>query len=346
VLIAGVKLRSREATPSFRRLADALACAVAVMPDAKGLFPESHGGFIGTCWGEVSSPNCAGIVESSDCQIFAGPLFNDYTTTGWTALIDLRRAILAGPHSVDVAGAHFHDVELDDFLGRLAARTPRKDASLTAYARLHEPTTVPPVRDAAAPLSLRELRGQVQDLLTADTHLVIETGDSWFNGQKLALPDGAGYHSQMQYGAIGWATGATLGVSIAAGREKRVVSLIGDGSFQMTAQELSTMIRYKANPILFLLNNRGYTIEAEIHDGPYNDIKNWDYAGLVGTFNAGEGNGLGLKAGTAFELARAIARAKTHDGMVLIECSLDRDDCTRELLEWGSRVAAANSRPA
>jgi TPP-dependent 2-oxoacid decarboxylase len=125
-----------------------------------------------------------------------------------------------------------------------------------------------------------------------------------------------------------------------------VLALIGDGAFQVTAQEISTMIRYRANPIIFLIDNRGYTIEAEIHDGPYNKIKNWNYAGLVDVFNAGEGNGLGLKAGTGAELSAAVERAKSHDGLVLIECALDRDDCTAELLEWGGRVAAANSRPA
>lgn len=346
VMIAGVKLRSQEAASSFKRLADALGCAVAVMPDAKGLFPESHGGFIGTYWGEVSSPNCAAIIDSSDCQIFAGPMFNDYTTTGWTALINRDRSIIADAHGVKIAATHFQNVELDDFLEHLAASAPRKNASLAAYARLNKMRTISAVVAGNTPLTVRELRGQVQALLTPGTHLVVETGDSWFNGQKLALPDGARYHVQMQYGAIGWAVGATLGVALAAGGMKRVVSLIGDGSFQLTAQEISTMIRYKANPIIFLLNNRGYTIEAEIHDGPYNKIKNWDYAGLVDAFNAGEGTGLGLKAGTGAELFSAIERAKKHAGLVLIECSLDRDDCTEELLAWGNRVAAANSRPA
>ena len=39
---------------------------------------------------------------------------------------------------------------------------------------------------------------------------------------------------------------------------------------------------------IFLVNNNGYTIEVQIHDGPYNDIKCWDYAGLMHCFNAGE----------------------------------------------------------
>jgi TPP-dependent 2-oxoacid decarboxylase len=345
VLIAGVKLAPAEAGGSFEKLADALGCAVAVMPNAKGLLRENHPGFVGTYWGEVSSPDCAEVIESSDCQIIAGPIFNDYTTTGWTALINHAKSITADLDRVTVAGTRFHHVRLDEFLAALVARVAKNDASLLAYRRLHEDLAQSPPAAADTKLALRELRSHVQSLLDANSQLVVETGDSWFNGQKLTLPAGAGYHFQMQYGSIGWSTGATLGVSIGAGPDKRVIALIGDGSFQLTAQEVSTMIRYEANPIIFLLNNRGYTIEVEIHDGPYNNIKNWDYAGLIDVFNAGEGNGLGLKARTSAELASAIERARSHHGLVLIECALDRDDCTKELLEWGSRVAAANSRP-
>ncbi len=59
---------------------------------------------------------------------------------------------------------------------------------------------------------------------------------------------------------------------------------------QMAPQEVSTMLRWGHNSIIFLINNGGYTIEVEIHDGPYNVIKNWSYAGLVNTIQNGEGN--------------------------------------------------------
>ena len=62
---------------------------------------------------------------------------------------------------------------------------------------------------------------------------------------------------QMQYGSIGWSVGAVLGYAMAAQEKgKRVIAMIGDGSFQMTAQEVSTMIRYGVDPIIFLINNR------------------------------------------------------------------------------------------
>ena len=139
--------------------------------------------------------------------------------------------------------------------------------------------------------------------------------------------------------------GALLGYAQGLERKKRVIALIGDGSFQLTAQEISTIIRYELNPIIFLINNGGYTIEVEIHDGPYNNIKNWDYAGLVQVFNAGQGNGWSSRVKTVGKLAEAIKQAEAHQGLALIECVIDRDDCTKELLEWGSRVAEANSRP-
>jgi TPP-dependent 2-oxoacid decarboxylase len=116
---------------------------------------------------------------------------------------------------------------------------------------------------------------------------------------------------------------------------RRVIAMIGDGSFQLTAQELSTMIRMGIRPILILINNGGYTIEVEIHDGPYNAIQNWDYAGLVDVFKAGGGEGLDA----------ALAEAMTASGPCLIEVAIDRDDCSKTLLEWGSHVARNNGRP-
>ena len=193
-------------------------------------------------------------------------------------------------------------------------------------------------------LTLRDFQRQVQEMVTPDTSLIIETGDSWFIGQDLVLPTGAQYNFQMQYGSIGWAVGATLGTAIAVGRTRKVIALIGDGSVQVTAQEISTMIRQNVRATIFIINNGGYTIEVQIHDGPYNDIKNWDYAGLIDVFNCGKGNGLGLKAKTPGELTEAISRASHHDGLSLIEVFLDRDDCTIKLLEFGSKVSQAHKR--
>lgn len=108
--------------------------------------------------------------------------------------------------------------------------------------------------------------------------------------------------------------------------------------------QVSTMIRQRVKATILLLNNSGYTIEVEIHDGPYNDIQNWNYSQLMAVFNGSTGEGIGLKATTAAELESALQLSKDHPGVALIECVIPRDDCTEELLLWGSRVAAANMR--
>jgi pyruvate decarboxylase len=135
---------------------------------------------------------------------------------------------------------------------------------------------------------------------------------------------------------VGYAVGAP---------DRQVIAMIGDGSFQLTAQEVAQMIRRKLPVIIFLINNRGYRIEAEIHDGPYNNIKNWDYAGLIKAFNAEDGRGRGFLATTGAQLAEAIKAALANrDGPTLIECAIDRD-CTSDLIAWGRAVAAANAPP-
>jgi indolepyruvate decarboxylase len=194
-------------------------------------------------------------------------------------------------------------------------------------------------------LERSEVFRQVQGLITADTSVLAETGDSWFNGTALKLPGGARFEIEMQWGSIGWAVPATFGYAVGAS-SRRIIALIGDGSFQLTAQEVAQMIRRKLPVIIFLINNHGYSIEVEIHDGPYNNVKNWDYAGLIHVFNAGDGRGRGLRATNGGELEDAIKVALANrDGPTLIECIIDRDDVSSDLISWGRQVAKANARP-
>jgi pyruvate decarboxylase len=59
----------------------------------------------------------------------------------------------------------------------------------------------------------------------------------------------------------------------------RTILFEGDGSFQMSAQELSTIIKHELDLTLFLINNDGYVIERFIHGmkATYNDVAPWRY---------------------------------------------------------------------
>lgn len=349
ILLAGVHLRAYGAIDAFRELAEALGCAVAVMPNAKGFFPEDHPQYAGIYWGEVSSPQCQAIVDWSDLVVAAGPVFSDYTTVGYSAMPPRQRMINAEPRVVRFPDADFTGVALADFLSDLAKKVQANDATLTQLKRLRGATlrvARPAAADPAEPLSRVEMWRQIEQDLDDKTTLLVETGDSWLNGIYTQLPGGARFEIEMQWGSIGWSVPASFGYAMGLEEDRRLVSVIGDGSFQLTAQEVSNMIRHGQEILIFLVNNRGYVIESAIHDGPYNYYKNWDYAGLVDVFNAEDGGGLGLKATTAAELADAIEQAHAHrGGPVLIECQIPNDDASPELISWGSKVARVNSRP-
>ena len=127
------------------------------------------------------------------------------------------------------------------------------------------------------------------------------------------------------------------GASIAA-PERQTVLFVGDGSFQVTCQDLSTMIRNGLKPVIFLINNDGYTIERVITDRSYNDIQPWHYHKLVDVF----GGGLGLDVRTEGELEDALARAAAADGLVFIEIHTGRLDCPESLVSAGRSMAKTN----
>lgn len=345
VLLIGSQLRAAKAEKEAIELAEALGCSVAVMAAAKSFFPEEHPQYVGTYWGEISSPGTSAIVDWSDGVVCLGAIFNDYSTVGWTAMPSGPTVLNANKDSVKFDGYHFSGIHLRDFLSCLARKVEKRDATMAEFARFRSQSVpVEPARSEAK-LSRIEMLRQIGPLVTAKTTVFAETGDSWFNGIKLQLPTGARFEIEMQWGHIGWSIPAAFGYALGA-PERQIICMIGDGSFQLTAQEVAQMIRQKLPIIIFLVNNHGYTIEVEIHDGPYNNIKNWDYAGLIKVFNAEDGAGQGLLATTAGELAQAIEVAlENREGPTLIECVIDRDDATADLISWGRAVAAANARP-
>ena len=93
--------------------------------------------------------------------------------------------------------------------------------------------------------------------------LLVEGGDSWFDG-ILAPAGSARFEIEMQWASLGWAVPAAFGYAVGLEPDRRLVSVIGDGSFQMTAQEVANIIRQGQETLIFLINNRGYVSESAI----------------------------------------------------------------------------------
>ncbi|XP_027338096.1 pyruvate decarboxylase 2-like [Abrus precatorius] len=347
VMVGGPKLRMAKACDAFMEMVNASGYAAAMLPSAKGMVAEQHPNFIGTYWGAASTAFCAEVVDSADAYLFAGPIFNDINSLGFSLPLKKEKAIVVLPNSVVIAnGPTIGCVSMKDFFKALAKCLKPNTTAYENYKRIHIPDGLPLHNNPKEVLRVNILFGHIQKMLSCDTTVIAETGDTWFTCQKLKLPQGCGYECQMQYGSIGWSVGATLGYAQAA-PQKRVVACIGDGSFQMTAQEVSTMLRCGQNGIIFLINNGGYTTEVEIHDGPYNVIKNWNYAGMVETIDNGEGKCWTAKVHCEEELIEAIetATVSKKNCLCFIEVIVHRDDTSKELLLLGCRLAALNGRP-
>jgi len=127
---------------------------------------------------------------------------------------------------------------------------------------------------------------RIAQFIQSEDVVVTETGTSSFGALEMPLPANAIYVSQILWGSIGWATGAAVGAALAARERKlkgRTLLFTGDGSLQLTVQELSTAMQHRLSPIIFVLNNKGYTIERHLHgrDRHYNDIVNWKWTQLL-----------------------------------------------------------------
>jgi len=176
--------------------------------------------------------------------------------------------------------------------------------------------------------------------------ILAETGTAQYAIVDVRLPKGSDLLSQMRWASIGWTVGAAVGACLAVkeAEPRRTVVFVGDGSVQMTVQEISSLIRSGVKPILFVLNNDGYTTERLLHpDGAqrkYPDIAKWDYAGLLRVLGDFDGTASrSYKAHTKKELSELLDNEEFGEAkfIQLVEIFMDKLDAPRALKNWPPR---------
>ena len=165
--------------------------------------------------------------------------------------------------------------------------------------------------------------------------VVCDVGDALFGAADLYIHRGTEFLGPAYYASMGFAVPAGIGAQLADPRLRPLV-LVGDGAFQMTGMELSTALRYGLNPIVIVLNNRGYGTERHMQDGPYNDVQPWQYHRLPEVL----GGGQGFLVRNEMELNDAlIAAAKHTESFCLLEVLLDPLDHSPALQRLTQRLA-------
>lgn len=270
---------------------------------------EDLSNFVGVYQGKLSvdSRITKSLEENTDLLMILGYLNNEVNSGGYSGKFDkISEYIEVHPDYVLIDGEYTYIKDpttgvrafsLNDLMTRLAAdfdtkKMVNKDGKINNIDFHYQPSEIglndPYDKDV---ITQHRLEDFFNHYLQEDDVLVVETCSFLFGAGDLKFPKGVEFYSQLFYGSIGYALPATLGISRGLrdlGSKKRVLLVQGDGSAQMTIQELSSYLRYDiVPPKIFLLNNEGYTVERFIM-GPtrsYNDIQDtWRWTDFFKVF--------------------------------------------------------------
>jgi len=308
----------------------------ASMLTAKNIMDEGSPRYVGTYVGGASQPHVRSTIEQSDCLIGIGVRFSDVGTGVFTHQIATENYIEIKPYALTIFGQDYPGIEIGQLLVELNKKVaPRKLIKPILEKQQPQVINVPEQQK----LSQDILWNAVADFLKEDDVIIGEVGTSNSALAGLKLPATAKYIAQPLWGSIGYTLPALLG-SLLAAPERRQILFIGDGSFQLTVQELSTIIRHGLKPIIFLLNNGGYTIERLImgENAAYNDIQNWHYSKIPGVFN-GKHQYKSCVVETAGQLKQTLDTMHQFDGLTFIELKLPAMDAPLSLKKFASVIA-------
>jgi len=294
----------------------------ATMTMDKSVLDEAHPNYIGMYIGAWSDESVRAFVEDADCVLSIGCLQSDFNTGAFTAKLDRSKTIAVTHHRTRVGHAWYEQVEMKDVLAALAKRLPKR-----TDIRGPKPGDLPePKGQGDAKITAEALYPRWARFFRRGDTVIAESGTPALGLTLARMPKGATFHNQTLWGAIGWATPAALGAALAA-PDRRTILITGEGSHQMTVQEISQFHRFGLKPIIFVLNNSGYLIERLLCKNPnayYNDIASWHYHQLPQALGCEGWYTSRVK--TCGELDAALAKAQACTTGAYIEVVTDRDE--------------------
>ncbi len=332
VIVAGIELHRFGLQDQILRFAEQNRIPISATLLGKSVVSERHPLYLGVYEGAMGRQEVQTYVESSDCIALLGAFMSDINLGGFTAHLDPARCIYATSEKLRIGHHYFHDVLFTDFMQALAApgfAVKRKTPRIT------QPQVQPWKAVPSARLTISRLFAKINSILDDNLVVVADTGDSLFAAADLSISQRTEFLSTAYYTSMGFAIPAAVGVQ-AANRNLRPLVLVGDGAFQMTCMELSTAVRRGFNPIVVVLNNKGYSTERFIQEGPFNDIHNWNYHRMPELLGAG----WGFEVQTEGDLEKAFRAALANvDSFSILNVHLDKLDVSPALKRLAARLA-------
>ena len=244
----------------------------------KGIIDETNPNFTGVNGGNLSS-FVQNEIKKSDLIITAGYLNADLNTGGFSAFekeidIEIRK------NETIIKGKVYKNVLLQDVILKLnekITKTFEKNDFKQIKKKINE----------KGKIKVDDILPLIETVLDEDDIFTMETGLFSLSGSFLNLKKNVEYLSQTLWGSIGWATPALFGAMMADNKKCHIM-FTGEGAHQLTIQEMANFFEYDLKPVIFVLNNNGYTVERVLSKDPndkFNNITNWNYPKLIEGFS-------------------------------------------------------------
>ena len=303
----------------------------AVLATAKAYYNESHPLYLGIYQGEESDDGVQEKVENSDFLISIEPVFMQANNGEFTSKLP-EDAIIINADYTKVGEEIFEAVYVNDLV-ELGLQNITQREKIESVNKTKEKE----YKFEADKLIMQEdFYAQIARYFKENDVVYGETGTASHGLTEIKIPDGVKLVRSQIWGSIGAMLPMQLGGMLAS-PEKRHILLIGDGSFQVSAQALSRMIYNKQNPIIFLIDNDGYTIERYIMGmkRDYNDIPKWDYSLLPQAFSKGQSNMKTAEARTQGELEEILKTLDDVNEGIIITVYMHQEDSPEVMVDYG-----------
>lgn len=315
VIMAGVQITRFSLDESLVRFAEKHEMPILTTLLSKSSIDEDHPLFAGVYYGDqTSQENIKRLVDDSDCLLILGEMLTDTMAGFETPKFTKRQTISCSTEKIKIKNHIFKDIKFQDFCRELF----KLDLGKKEKIKIEKKKIENFVFRKNTAITVDRFFEKINSFLTNKMAIVADIGESLFGSAELKVSHHQ-FISPAFYCSMGLAIPGALGFQMARPNIRPIV-ILGDGAFQMSLSELSTILQHNLNPIICILNNRGYATERFKEKN--STIRDWNYHKICDMINGG----VGFKVETEEDLDVSFKEAIKNSTLSIINVCLDPSD--------------------
>ncbi len=329
LIISGHKINSYGLNELLSKFVDKTNINIVSSIYGKGSIEEENKNFAGMFLGKNTfDENVKLYVSQADLIITIGVDFTDLSSSNWNLLFNKDVVFEINDSYIKYDNKTITRISMGAFLSSAVSKTYKYEGNKFVIEDKREGLKL-----SSNNITSNEVFLVLNEFIKQSDIIVSDIGTAMFGCQYLNLKRNSNFIMQPLWASIGFSFPAAIGAKLASG-DKRVINVIGDGAFNMTLNEIGTIIKNKIAMILIVLNNNGYTIERVIHNQQqiYHDIPSVDYAKLIEAFDPSNDNHITYRVKTSNELYDTLDVIKKYnDRFIIVEICLESMDIPKTM---------------